>query len=94
MPGFTAWVGLKLIGKPKSGEQVFVTAAAGAVGQIVGQLAKVYGCRVVGSAGSDEKVRILSICDQESHFHFNDVIPIYRMICRLGCTILYNVEVT
>lgn len=57
MPGFTAWVGLKLIGKPKKGEQVFVTAAAGAVGQIVGQLAKVYGCRAVGSAGSDEKVK-------------------------------------
>lgn len=57
MPGFTAWVGFKLIGKPKSGDQVFVTAAAGAVGQIVGQLAKVYGCRVVGSAGSDEKVK-------------------------------------
>jgi NADPH-dependent curcumin reductase CurA len=47
---------LKLIGDPKPGEQVFVTAASGAVGQIVGQLAKVYGCRVVGSAGSDEKV--------------------------------------
>jgi NADPH-dependent curcumin reductase CurA len=56
MPGLTAWIGLKLIGDPKPGEQVFVTAASGAVGQIVGQLAKVYGCRVVGSAGSDEKV--------------------------------------
>lgn len=56
MPGLTAWAGLKLIGTPKSGDQVFVSAAAGAVGQIVGQLAKVYGCRVVGSAGSDEKV--------------------------------------
>jgi len=58
MPGFTAYVGFKLIGNPKSGEQVFVSAASGAVGQIVGQLAKVYGCRVVGSAGSDEKVSI------------------------------------
>lgn len=57
MPGLTAWVGLKLIGKAKAGDQVFVTAAAGAVGQVVGQLAKVYGCRVVGSAGSDEKVK-------------------------------------
>jgi NADPH-dependent curcumin reductase CurA len=58
MPGLTAWAGLKLLGKPKAGEQVYVTAAAGAVGQIVGQLAKAYGCRVVGSAGSDEKVFI------------------------------------
>lgn len=59
MPGFTAYIGFKLIGNPKSGEQVFVSAASGAVGQIVGQLAKVYGCRVVGSAGSDEKVEVL-----------------------------------
>lgn len=55
----TAWTGLKLLGKPKTGDQVYVTAAAGAVGQLVGQLAKAYGCRVVGSAGSDEKVFFL-----------------------------------
>eukprot|EP01018_Ginkgo_biloba_P009150 Gb_10539 [translate_table: standard] len=59
MPGLTAWVGLVLIGNPKPGEQVFVTAAAGAVGLLVGQLAKIKGCRVVGSTGSDEKVRLL-----------------------------------
>eukprot|EP01018_Ginkgo_biloba_P009019 Gb_37323 [translate_table: standard] len=57
--GLTAWVGLVLIGDPKPGEQVFVTAAAGAVGLLVGQLAKIKGCRVVGSTGSDEKVRLL-----------------------------------
>lgn len=67
MPGFTAYVGFKLIGNPKSGEQVFVSAASGAVGQIVGQLAKVYGCRVVGSAGSDEKVEVL-----KTEFGFDD----------------------
>jgi NADPH-dependent curcumin reductase CurA len=67
MPGFTAWVGLKLIAKAKAGDQVFVTAAAGAVGQVVGQLAKVYGCRVVGSAGSDEKVKLL-----KTEFGFDD----------------------
>eukprot|EP01018_Ginkgo_biloba_P009014 Gb_37324 [translate_table: standard] len=57
--GLTAWVGLVLVGDPKPGEQVFVTAAAGAVGLLVGQLAKIKGCRVVGSTGSDEKVRLL-----------------------------------
>eukprot|EP01018_Ginkgo_biloba_P009022 Gb_37319 [translate_table: standard] len=57
--GLTAWVGLVLIGDPKPGEQVFVTAAAGAVGLLVGQLAKIKGCRVVGITSSDEKVRLL-----------------------------------
>ena len=56
MPGMTAYVGLLDIGKPKQGETVYVSAAAGAVGQIVGQIAKMKGCRVVGSAGDDEMV--------------------------------------
>jgi NADPH-dependent curcumin reductase CurA len=56
MPGLTAYVGLLDIGRPKEGETVFVSAAAGAVGSVVCQIAKIKGCRVVGSAGSDEKV--------------------------------------
>ncbi len=56
MPGLTAYVGLLDIGRPKAGETVFVSGAAGAVGGIVGQLAKLTGCRVVGSAGSADKV--------------------------------------
>jgi len=52
----TAYAGLLEIGQPKEGETVFVSAAAGAVGQIVGQIAKLKGCRVVGSAGTDDKV--------------------------------------
>jgi len=47
------------MGEPKAGETVYVSAASGAVGQIVGQIAKIKGCRVVGSAGSDEKVDFL-----------------------------------
>jgi len=57
-PGFTAWVGLNLV-DVKAGDRVFISAAAGAVGSIAGQLAKQRGCRVVGSAGSEAKVRFL-----------------------------------
>ncbi len=56
MPGMTAYVGLKKIGEPKAGETLFVSAASGAVGANVCQIGKILGCRVVGSAGSDEKV--------------------------------------
>jgi NADPH-dependent curcumin reductase CurA len=59
MPGLTAYVGFFNVAKPKKGEYVFVSAASGAVGQLVGQLAKITGCYVVGSAGSDEKVCFL-----------------------------------
>jgi NADPH-dependent curcumin reductase CurA len=57
--GFTAHYGLLEIGQPKPGETVFVSAAAGAVGTAVGSIAKLKGCRVVGSAGSDAKVAFL-----------------------------------
>ncbi|KAK8532236.1 hypothetical protein V6N12_053682 [Hibiscus sabdariffa] len=59
MPGFTAYVGFYEICSPKKGEYVFVSAASGAVGQLVGQLAKLHGCYVVGSAGSSQKVDLL-----------------------------------
>jgi NADPH-dependent curcumin reductase CurA len=56
MPGLTAYVGLLDIGEPHEGETVFVSAAAGAVGSTAGQIARLKGCRVIGSAGSAEKV--------------------------------------
>ena len=58
--GLTAYGGLLVTGELKSGENVFVSAAAGAVGSVVGQIAKIKGCRVVGSCGSDEKVNYLT----------------------------------
>lgn len=57
--GFTAYVGLLRLGAAKEGETVFVSSAAGAVGSVVCQIAKLKGCRVVGSAGSDAKVQWL-----------------------------------
>lgn len=57
MPGLTAYFGLLDIGRPKAGETVVVSAAAGAVGGVVGQIAKIKGCRVVGIAGGAAKCR-------------------------------------
>src|SRR5262249_59890721 len=55
MPGVTAWYGLNMICEPKAGETVAVSAASGAVGGVVGQLAKAKGCRAVGIAGGKAK---------------------------------------
>src|SRR2546423_4017891 len=55
MPGVTAWVGLLDICQPKAGETVVVSAASGAVGSVVGQIARIKGCRAVGIAGGKEK---------------------------------------
>jgi NADPH-dependent curcumin reductase CurA len=57
MPGMTAWTGLMNIGQPRPGETVVVAAASGAVGSLVGQLAKIKGCRAVGIAGGENKCR-------------------------------------
>ncbi|XP_065617734.1 2-alkenal reductase (NADP(+)-dependent)-like [Quercus suber] len=67
MPGMTAYAGFHEVCSPKKGEYVFVSAASGAVGQLVGQFAKLLGCYVVGSAGSKEKVDLL-----KNKFGFDD----------------------
>ena len=59
MTGLTAYLGLTEIGKPMKGETLVVSGAAGAVGSVVGQIGKLLGCRVVGIAGTDEKVEVL-----------------------------------
>lgn len=69
MPGLTAYFGLLDIGKPMSGETVVISGAGGAVGIVVGQIARIKGCRVVGISGSDEKNAYLS-----SELKFDEVI--------------------
>jgi NADPH-dependent curcumin reductase CurA len=58
--GLTAWAGLKMIGEPRAGETVLVSAAAGSVGSAVGQIAKAMDCRAIGIAGGEEKCRIVT----------------------------------
>jgi NADPH-dependent curcumin reductase CurA len=60
MPGMTAYVGLSEIGQPKPGETVVVAAASGAVGSVVGQIARIKGCRAVGIAGGPDKCRFVT----------------------------------
>ena len=59
-PGWTAYSSLYAIGKPKKGETIFISSAAGAVGQVVGELAKREGLKVLGSVGSDEKLKYIT----------------------------------
>ena len=59
LTGITAYVGLLKIGEPKEGETILISGASGAVGSVVGQIAKIKGCKVVGIAGSDEKIKLL-----------------------------------
>lgn len=77
MPGLTAYFGLLDIGKPVNGETVVVSGAAGAVGIVVGQIAKIKGCRVVGIAGDDAKADYLL-----NELHFDSVIN-YKTVTNL-----------
>jgi NADPH-dependent curcumin reductase CurA len=74
MPGRTAEVGMLELGRPRAGDTVFVSAASGAVGQIAGQLAKAAGARVIGSAGSDAKVRhVVDVLGFDDAFNYRTV---------------------
>ena len=75
MPGFTAWYGLFVLGEPKEGETVFVSGAAGAVGSAVGQMARIAGCRVIGSAGSPEKLDWLRELGFDEVFDYREDRP-------------------
>lgn len=72
--GFTAYVGVLDIAGMRSGETMFVSGAAGAVGSVAGQVAKQHGCRVIGSAGSEEKVRwLVDDLGFDAAFNYHDV---------------------
>merc|ERR1719244_707499 len=70
MPGNTAYFGLLEICKPQAGETVVVSGAAGAVGSLVGQIAKIKGCRVIGYAGTDEKCNWLKSIGFDHAFNY------------------------
>jgi NADPH-dependent curcumin reductase CurA len=72
MPGLTAYHGLFEIGQPEPGEVVFVSGAAGAVGSAAGQMAKIAGCRVIGSAGSREKLDWLAELGFDASFDYHE----------------------
>ncbi len=91
--GMTAYFGLMDIGRPKPGETVVVSAAAGAVGSMVGQIAKIQGCRAVGIAGSDEKCRWLTGTagfDAAINYRNEDVGAALDRHCRDGIDINFE----
>jgi len=93
MPGMTAYVGLMDIGQPKPGETVVVSAASGAVGAIVGQLAKLKGCRAVGVAGSPDKCRYVVDelgFDACVNYKTDDLVPALRAACPKGVDIYFE----
>jgi NADPH-dependent curcumin reductase CurA len=93
MPGLTAYVGLLDIGRPRPGETVVVSAAAGAVGSAVGQIAKIKGCRAVGVAGSPDKcryvVRELGFDACVSH-HTEDLAGALGEACPAGIDVYFE----
>jgi NADPH-dependent curcumin reductase len=93
MPGATAFVGLYDIGQPKPGETVVVSAASGAVGSIVGQLAKISGCRAVGIAGSPDKCRYVVEdlgFDACINYKTDDLVPALSAACPDGADIYFE----
>ena len=83
LTGLTAYFGLTEIGKPQKGETLFVSGAAGAVGSVAGQIGKILGCRVIGTAGTGEKVNL-----RKSDFAFDEAIN-YKTIPNLRKAIAF-----
>ncbi|MFN0117370.1 MAG: NADP-dependent oxidoreductase [Elusimicrobiota bacterium] len=94
MTGLTAYFALKKIGQPKKGETILISGAAGAVGSVVGQLAKLVGCQVVGIAGSDIKIKFLKEeCGFDAAFNYKTADNIRKSIkdhCPQGVDIYFD----
>src|ERR1700687_3994167 len=93
MPGLTAYVGLLDIGQPKAGETVVVPAASGAVGSVVGQLAKTKDCRAVGIAGSSDKCRYVVDelgFDACINYKTDDLVPALGAACPGGVDVYFE----
>ena len=92
MTGMTAWAGLTLV-EVKAGDMLFVSGAAGAVGNVAGQLAKLRGCTVIGSAGSAEKVRfLLEECGFDHAFNYRTgpVLPQLTLAAPEGIDVYFD----
>lgn len=93
MPGITAWIALNSVGDPQSGETVLVSAASGAVGQVVGQLAKSHGCRAVAVASSKAKLDWCINLGYDVGINYresNDLAADIRHACPLGVDIFFD----
>ncbi len=93
LTGLTAYFGLTEIGKPKKGETLVVSGAAGAVGSIAGQMGKLLGCRVVGIAGTNEKVELLKSdfgYDEAINYHTSNVKKAIAAACPEGVDIYFD----
>lgn len=93
MPGMTAYFGLLEVGQPKSGDTVVVSGAAGAVGQVVGQIAKIKGCRVVGIAGGRDKCDYITKelgFDAAIDYKSEDVKNALREHCPKGVDVYFD----
>ncbi|MEM1333433.1 MAG: NADP-dependent oxidoreductase [Actinomycetota bacterium] len=91
--GLTAYFGLLDVGQPKEGETVLVSGAAGATGSVVGQIAKIKGCRVVGIAGSDEKCAWLTDelgFDAAINYKAQNVSAAIREACPRGVDVFFD----
>jgi NADPH-dependent curcumin reductase CurA len=93
MPGLTAWIGAIELGQPQPGDTVYISSAAGAVGQLAGQFARRAGARVVGSAGSDDKVQyLLEHCGFDAAFNYRsqDMDAALKAHCPQGIDVYFD----